>query len=101
MEYVEILIKVVQIVIIPIVAYFTKEILTLRRDVDRIYESVARAHANIEMRPTREEISVLGIAMESIKGDIKSQNKWLENIDSHLNRITDVVQKHYTAPGGK
>jgi len=114
MQHLDILLRILQVVVIPIVVVLVKLIRDQRKDQREDQEANAKAHAAFDKRlttaeaclknvPSEEALHDLALTIRSFGGDLRVAVEKIEGMGRIVGRLEKVVTRHedYMLNGGK
>jgi ABC-type phosphate transport system auxiliary subunit len=103
METLSIILKVVQILIVPLAGLFIKQIMALRKDLEGLRVKVTENEARLCNHPDNNALHEIALSVERLSGDVRGMGKEIGGLKNLIEKVDRIVerQEDHLLNGGK
>lgn len=96
------LLRLTQILFVPLVMWLGKEIWSLRKDVIELRGRVKANEDKLECAPDSKALHSLALAIEGLRGDVRATNEKLGGVERVVDKLDRILerQESYLLNGG-
>lgn len=96
------LLRLVQILFVPLAMWLTKEIWSLRKDAIELRARVNANEKKLDCAPDDKALHELDLSIEELRGELRATNEKLDGIERFVNKLERVLerQESYLLNGG-
>jgi hypothetical protein len=99
----DILLRIIQVVVLPVTAFLVKLLIDQRRQVNGLASRLTKAEACLENVPTEKTLHELALTIRGLGGDLHVAVEKIEGMGRIVDRLERVVSRHeeHLLNGGK
>ena len=102
MATLDIILRIVQVFVLPIVGYLIKQLLDLRSDSAALEKRISKVETCLASVPSGAELHELALSITGLRGDLRVTTEKIDGLDKVVCRVERVVSRHedYLLNGG-
>jgi hypothetical protein len=101
-EILTLILRIVQILLIPVLAWIFKEIFALRREIAALRVNVCRNEDRLEHLPDTNSLHQLALGVEGLRGDMRAVSARIGGLEQVVDKLDAILerQENYLLTGG-
>ena len=92
-EALEFILRILQILVIPVLGWLIKVLWNLRKDVLVITQRVKKNEELLECAPNHDAIHGLALAIEGLRGDVRTVNEKVGGMANLVNKLDSIIER--------
>ena len=101
-EALTLILRIVQILLLPMLAWIFKQIFALRRDIETLRGTVCRNEDRLKTLPDNDALRQLALGVEGLRGDVRAVSARIGGLESVVDKLDAILerQENYLLNGG-
>ena len=97
------ILRVVQILVVPLAGLFVRQIMALRRDLEGLRVKVTENEARLCNHPDNNALHEIALSVERLSGDVRGMGKEISGLKDLVEKVDRIVerQEDHLLNGGK
>lgn len=96
------LLRIVQVLLVPILLWMLKQIFALRRDIEELRGKVGRNEDRLKSLPDNNALHQLALGFEGLRGDVRTVGARIGGLEQVVNKMDSILdrQESFLLNGG-